>query len=328
MLLRSMISMASPAGPGARLSVLIFHRVLQGPDPLMPDEMYAQRFDLLLSWVKAWFRVLPLDSAVRLLAEGRLPSRAAVLTFDDGYADNHDVALPLLQRHGLPCSFFIATGFLDGGRMWNDSLIETVRACAAPELDLRGVKDFDGQDLGRISLADLSARRRAVDHLIGRVKYFEIEQRVICVDQIAERAGVQLPDDLMMTSAQVRALHSAGMLIGAHTVNHPILSRLSEAQGADEIERSRQRLEALIEAPVTLFAYPNGRPGKDYGIKVHPRLVRDLGFDAAVSTHWGAAGQMTDLFQIPRFTPWDRSRFSFGLRMLRQLMQPAPVPAS
>ena len=68
-----------------------------------------------------------------------------------------------------------------------------------------------------------------------------------------------------------------------------------------------------------LFAYPNGKPGTDYLTDVHPALVRELGFDAAVSTRWAAARRGEDLFQIPRFTPWDRSRLKFGLRLLRNL---------
>ena len=103
--MRPLFSLMSPAGARARLNVLIFHRVLPQPDPLFPGEVDAAAFDTMLGWVKSWFNVLPLDEAIARLADGSLPARAAALSFDDGYADNHDVALPLLRRHGLPCSF-------------------------------------------------------------------------------------------------------------------------------------------------------------------------------------------------------------------------------
>lgn len=308
----------SPAGARARLSVLIFHRVLSEPDPLFPGEMDAARFDAQLAWIKSWFKVLPLDEAARRLADGSLPARAAALSFDDGYADNHDVALPLLRKHGLPCSFFIATGFLDGGRMWNDTLIEAVRRSPLADLDLRGLSDAQGQDLGRHSLAD---RRALLDALIPRVKYLAPEPRLACVNAIAGRAESPLPEDLMMSSAQVRALRAAGMQIGAHTVNHPILATLSRHEAADEIARSRDALQALLGEKVGLFAYPNGKPGTDYLPEVHPALVRELGFDAAVSTRWAAARGGDDIFQIPRFTPWDRGRMRFGLRLAAQLLR-------
>ena len=317
--MKLLFNLLSPAGARARLNVLIFHRVLPEPDPLFPGEVDAARFDELLGWVKSWFNVLPLDEAARRLQEGSLPARATVLTFDDGYADNHDVALPLLQKHGLPCSFFVATGFLDGGRMWNDTLIEAVRRSALPQLDLRGLADVRGEDLGVQTLGDTPGRRTTLGRLIGRVKYLPPEPRQACVDAIAARAEVVLPGDLMMTGAQVQALHRAGMQIGAHTVSHPILATLDASQAADEISRSRDRLEALLGEKVGLFAYPNGKPGTDYLPEVHPQLVRELGFDAAVSTAWGASRRGDDVFQIKRFTPWDRSRGRFGLRLARNL---------
>jgi len=129
LILRTAFTLASPAGQRAGLSILVFHRVLPEPDPLFPNEVDAQRFDALLGWVKDWFSVLPLEEAVERLQRNRLPERAAAITFDDGYADNYAVALPILQRQGLSAMFFIATGFLNGGRMFNDTAIETVRRC-------------------------------------------------------------------------------------------------------------------------------------------------------------------------------------------------------
>lgn len=315
--MKPLFSLLSPAGRGARLNVLIFHRVLPRPDPLFPGEVDAAAFDALLGWVKSWFNVLPLDEAIRRLADGSLPARAAALSFDDGYADNHDVALPLLQKHGLPCSFFVATGFIDGGRMWNDTLIESVRRSTLARLDLRGLKGASGEDLGEHALGDDAQRRTVLHGLIERVKYLPPEPRLACVDAIALRAEVSPPCDLMMTSDQVRALRRAGMQIGAHTVNHPILATLGPQEAADEISRSRDVLQTVLGERVGLFAYPNGKPGTDYLPDVHPGIVRELGFDAAVSTRWAAARRGEDVFQIPRFTPWDRSPLKFGLRLLR-----------
>jgi peptidoglycan/xylan/chitin deacetylase (PgdA/CDA1 family) len=122
----------------------------------------------------------------------------------------------------------------------------------------------------------------------------------------------------MMRSDQVRNLRRAGMQIGAHTVSHPILARLDEAQARDEIETGKGQLEDLLGERVTLFAYPNGKPGEDYRPD-NVALVRAAGFRAAFSTAWGSAHRHTDVFQVPRFTPWDRSRLRFGLRMAHNL---------
>lgn len=311
-LLTPLFHLMSPAGPRARLPVLIFHRVLPEPDPLFPDELHARRFDEVCGWLKSWFNVLPLDQAVARLKSGTLPARAACITFDDGYADNHHIALPILQRHGLSATFFIATGFLDGGRMWNDTIIETIRASKTPLLD------FSSLGFGQYPVSTIDEKKAAIAALINQIKYRPVAERISITEQLAHLAQVQPPHDLMMTSHEVNAMRHAGMQIGAHTVSHPILARLTKEQARKEIGDSKIFLEQLLGERVGLFAYPNGKPGEDY-IPESVEVVRCLGFDAAVSTEWGASRTGDDLLQIRRFTPWDQTRLTFGSRLLANL---------
>jgi peptidoglycan/xylan/chitin deacetylase (PgdA/CDA1 family) len=106
------------------------------------------------------------------------------------------------------------------------------------------------------------------------------------------------------------------MEIGAHTHSHPILAEVPLDLARNEIARGRERLEEITRAPVRVFAYPNGRPLRDYRSE-HATLVRELGFEGAVTSAWGAARAGDDLFQIPRFTPWDRPNWRFGLRLAK-----------
>lgn len=320
MLIRTALSVLSPAGPRARLSILIFHRVLDELDPLFPGEIDRRRFDEITGWVSRWFNVLPLGKAVHQLKQGTLPSRAAVITFDDGYADNWTNAVPTLKKHGLPATFFIATGFLNGGRMWNDTIIESIRRTDAKRLEL---SKFDG---GTWSIDGTDERRSAIGQILARVKHLPFHQRDEVVDFIAEACAAALPSDLMMTDHQLVQMAASGMEIGAHTRSHPILTRIDDDLAAEEILASRQYLSTLLARDICLFAYPNGRQGDDFDRR-HVRMVRELGFEAAVATNPGAASAGTDLFRLPRFTPWDRSRARFGARMLLNLqtpLQPAP----
>lgn len=312
MLIRTALRLASPAGPQGRLSILVLHRVLPEPDALFPGEMHARRFDELCAWLRDWFTVLPLDRAVELLKAGTLPARALAITFDDGYADNHDVALPILRAHRLPATFFIATDFLDGGRMWNDTVIESVRRTPLPTLDFA--------DWGPMPVASLAEKVAAIEAILGRIKYQPVAERLALTEALAQHAGVAPPTDLMMPSPQVRALHQAGMQIGAHTQSHPILSVMQKDAARRDIEGGRAILESLIGERVGLFAYPNGRRGEDYNADTKAVLA-ELGFDAAVTTNWGASRSGDDPFELLRFTPWDRSRMRFGLRMLQNLLK-------
>lgn len=314
-MLKYLLEQLFPGGDRARLSILIFHRVLPARDELFPDEIDVARFDHVCRWLSRWFNVLPLDQAVECLKAGTLPPGAVSITFDDGYADNHDVALPVLRAHGLTATFFVATGYLDGGRMWNDTIVESIRRCKLPILDLDDL--VDGLSFGKLALGSIADRRAAVGHVLRQTKYLEPALRERVGSAIAGRSRVDLPNDLMMSSAQVQALHRAGMQIGAHTVSHPILAKLDRAAAEDEIIISKRYLETLLEAPVSLFAYPNGQPHQDYSAET-AALVKSLGFSAAVSTAWGSAATGdADMMQLPRFTPWDATAARFMLRLWR-----------
>lgn len=315
--LLALSSMASSRNGGAGLNIFIFHRVLREPDPLLPSEPHAAQFDAICGWLKSWFNVLPLQDAVQQLQRGSLPSRAVAVTFDDGYADNFEVAAPILQRHGLPATVFVATGFLDGGSMWNDGIIEAIRGAEVPELEMAGPSE--GLLEGRVGVASLEQKRAAMAWLLPRAKYMPLARRASFAGRLMEHAQVRRPVGLMMTSEQVRRLPQFGVQVGAHTVNHPILSGLDADASLVEIRDSKRELERIVGAPIPLFAYPNGKLGDDYQA-LHVEQVRDAGFTAALSTHGGVARASSDMFQLPRFTPWERTRLRFGLSMARHLV--------
>ncbi len=270
------------------------------------------RFDEILSWVTQWFHVLPLAEAVERLERQSLPARSACITFDDGYADNATNALPILDSHDVPATFFVATGYLNGGRMWNDTIIEAIRGTSEAELQL------DNIGAGVLPTGCTAEKRQTIERLISLIKYRSIRERDEIAAVVAGVSRSRLPDDLMMSDGQVRQLQDAGMTIGAHTVDHPILSLCDPAEAKRQIGDSRDHLQELTGEKVTLFAYPNGKPGKDY-LPEQTRLVKELGFRAAVSTAPGASRAGDDLYQLRRFTPWDRSRHRFVARLALNL---------
>ena len=180
------------------------------------------------------------------------------------------------------------------------------------------LQHLQGGGAGSFELATAYQRRVALEAVIAEVKYLAVDARLAAVREIARLLEVPLPTELMMSSSDVRAMHQAGMQIGAHTVSHPILATLAPEAARREMSESKAFLENLIREPVSLFAYPNGMPGVDFNAG-NVALARELGFEAAFSTARGAATARTDPFQIPRFTPWDRSRLRFCARMLSTL---------
>ena len=293
------------------LSILRYQRVIAQPDPLFPETIDAQRFARHLRLLRRWFHVLPLEQAARRLRERSLPSRAVCITFDGGYAEHAEVALPLLQRLGMPATFFVATGFLDGGYSWTDAVVELVRCAPGPRLNLAR------SGFGAYDVACPVRRRAVIDMLITALGTLPPVERLERVRAMARRTT-----PTMLSSDQVIALHRAGMDIGGHTVNQHPLASLSNAEARAEIGNGRARLEEIVQAPVRLFAYPNGKPGADFE-KRHANMLRSAGFDAAVTTAGGAARASCDPYELPRFTPGERGSGSFLLHLGSNLLRAA-----
>lgn len=308
-LLRGVGRMLAPGGRRGALLVLIYHRVLPAPDPLLADEPDARLFAEQMDLVREVCNVLPLSEAIERLQRGSLPPRAACITFDDGYANNCEIAAPILAERKLPATVFVATGFIGGGCMFNDTVIESVRR-AGERLDLTDL------GLATHALSDAPSRLAAIASILRDLRRLPQEVRAQRTRAIAERTGCPPADGLMMTETQIRRLPGMGIEVGAHTVTHPILVRCEASAARREILESKASLEAILGAPVTTFAYPNGRPQHDYD-RSHVDIVRQAGFQAAFSTAWGAAGAQMDRYQIPRMLPWDTSGFRFALRLLR-----------
>jgi len=288
----------SPAGANARLTILIYHRVLLEQDLLFHHEVTCASFNEQMLRLKAVFNVLSLFDAVERLKAGTLPARAACITFDDGYADNATNAALILQRHGLTATFFIATDYLNGGRMFNDTVIESIRRCPLARLDLTCL------GLGKHDLSTHAEKVGTVSQILSQIKFLPLEVREEISANIAKLAvSGKLPDNLMMTTDQLKGLREAGMEIGGHTARHPILAKLGVDEVKQEILAGKQFLEDALGVPIRLFAYPNGKPGIDF-LPEQANIVREVGFAAAVTTQSGAASQAGDPYQLPRFTPW------------------------
>jgi peptidoglycan/xylan/chitin deacetylase (PgdA/CDA1 family) len=292
-----------------RLIILAYHRVLAMPDEIAPDQTDVVQFHRHINVLSKLFNVLTVSDAVRRMKTGTLPPRAVAITFDDGYRDNFTVALPALQRYGLPATFYVATGFTDGGLMWNDAIIESIRQYSDSM--------FDGTPwgIGMLPTANIDERRAAIATLISKLKYRSRATRESQAIEIADATGATLPRDLMMCRSDIKGLSDAGMELGAHTVNHPILSKTAPDEARSEIATSREHLEELTGAGITTFAYPNGRPDEDF-TRDHAAMVKECGFENAVSTSRAVADVTSDPYELPRIGVWDRSSAKVALRLL------------
>lgn len=295
---RWMARLFSPPGKRGRLVVFCYHQVLAEKDPMRPGEPSLQEFEADIDRIAAWFNVMSLPEASAAMAAGTLPARAACITFDDGYLNNLELAAPALASRNLPATFFVTSGAIEAGVMWNDLIIDGI-AGARGALDMSALGDH-------APLADASQTpRQLAQSVLDAIKYLPLVPRWAMAEQFyLANVGGELPRKMMRTE-QVAELAGLGFDVGAHTVSHPILAKLDDASAKQEIEESVRWVGNVTGQTPRSFAYPNGRPGTDFE-SVHVEQTRDAGCEVAVTTEWAVGDGSVDAFRIPRVGPWWR----------------------
>jgi peptidoglycan/xylan/chitin deacetylase (PgdA/CDA1 family) len=310
--LRSITSMLSPRGDSARLTIVTFHRVLEKEDPLQPDLPCRAQFERKLSWLTRQFRILPLAQACNQLFEGILPSRSACISFDDGYKDNLSNALPALERLQLPATVFVATGFQAGNNMFNDEIVESVRATRLDTVDAGAFS------LGQLRLGTLAEKLHAINCLVSAVKYLPLTQRSLALTELRTMFRTETIPGLMLSSNDIKSLHHRGIEIGGHTRNHPILMRESDHDALQEIRACRSDIGNILGEVPQLFAFPNGKLDDDFTLK-HCEMVQNAGFTYGFSTDPASATIRSNHFRLPRVSMWAESRLRNSVSLLNNL---------
>ncbi|MFZ6673029.1 polysaccharide deacetylase family protein [Undibacterium sp. Xuan67W] len=295
-----------------RVCIITYHRILEHADPLLDNEPDVATFYWQMKVLAEHFNVLPLHEAVLAMKEDRLPPRAVCITFDDGYRSTHDLALPILKEFNLPATVFVTTAYLGEGNMWNDRIIEAIRRAPDGALDLQDI------GMGVHTLHSLADRRQLIKAINDGSKYLSSDDRLNVILKLEKLTGDKSSAGLMLTRDMLVNLTKAGIEIGGHTITHPILTKLDDDVARYEIVGSKKVLEEIIGKPLRLFAYPNGKVGKDFDAR-HLAMAKDAGYVAAFTTAIGAASKNDDFYQIPRSRPWDVTPFLFQLRLLRWL---------
>jgi len=239
---------------------LNYHRIGDGRRTLFDRGLYsatAEDFDTHVRWLKSNFDVIaPRDITTAVRAKR---GRHVIITFDDGYADNHEHAFPILKSHGVVATFFIATGFIDQPRLpWWDEIAWMVRTSKRSDIELPRFL------AARVSFDD-PEREGAVRALLRAYKKLPDSRTTEFLDAVGRATGTGRPTPdvidartIWMTWDMIRQMHAGGMTIGGHTAHHPVLARLSREDQANEIAICERRLKEELGIPMTTFSYPVG----------------------------------------------------------------------
>src|SRR5262249_37218676 len=274
-------------------------------------------------------RPMRLQQLVRALRDRSLSRRTVVVTFDDGYADNLYNAKPLLERHDIPATVFVTTGYVGRVRefWWDElerlllqpgTLPETLRLSINGSLcqwELGGTAFYSEDDCRHhrswnVGKDDPTARQCLYRSLYQRLFPLPELERLKVLDELLKWAGTDSlarPTHHVLSSDEVVRLSKGGLVeVGAHTVTHPILSALPAAAQRDEIRQSKIHLEKILGFTVTSLAYPYG----SYTAETAD-IVQEAGFGCACSASGGSVRRGGDRFQLPRVMvkDWDGDEF-------------------
>ena len=278
--------------------ILMMHKINDLFDPL-PLTLSPERFARMIEEIQRSSEIVPLDRATEAAASD-VGGLSFVMTFDDGYRDNYEQALPILERYRVPATIYISVDHVDGRRsFWYETLISAITDTKQQHLDLSDLK------LGSFSLEGRASRIRAITELNQTLKQYDTETRERLVAQVAELLGAdEASGSSMLSWEMVREMGSKGVSIGSHTMSHPILSRESRERVRLELRDSKARLEAELQGPVEAFAYPNGRSEDFNGMVVEE--AKEAGYSSAVTTMPGINTAGTDRFMLRRIEVHNR----------------------
>jgi peptidoglycan/xylan/chitin deacetylase (PgdA/CDA1 family) len=236
---------------------------------LVYHELGASAFRRHLEYIKNHWKVVSLDDLLTQMKQGKPLTRAIIFTFDDGYKSNYTEIFPLLLKHQTPITLYLVSGMIDAdGEFWWQSL-ENLRRTA-------GKKEAIPTPEHLKSLPE-EQRKREISNLLGRYSYRNKERSTLTLSEAKE----------MVDSGLVT--------IGAHTRNHPCLTKVGLEEAEDEMKSSKKDLESAFGVPVVHFSYPNG----DY-INAHVSLCEKSGYSTAVTAVPGVNTPTTNPYELRR----------------------------
>ena len=290
------------------LQILMYHGVSDAESPYLPSTS-THVFQTHMQYLAKSCHVLDLQEAIERIESHDLPERAVVVTLDDGYRDNYLHVFPVLKQLGITATIFLATGVIGNSRvLWHDHVCRMISQTSARKLNNFG-------SVGGYALDTREGKRRAQDGVLWFLRSLKNEERMEKIQSLSlelEVPDVTLDSELMLNWSEIKEMYRAGIRFGAHTVTHPILSRLSLDEVVQELRQSKETIEQELQETISTFAYPSGR-SQDFNAEIK-EIVKQEGFRCAVSTMAGSNRETDDIFEMKRIGFWDQDLSTFGLR--------------
>ena len=284
-------------GAKNRYLVLLYHRIRQ-PEHAYEASVTPVNFDLHLGYLKRFFQMVRLGELVTAIQNGQRSEKPlAALTFDDGFRDNYEAALPALKKQGVPAVIFAACGCLEGGKpMWTSRVEAMFRTTGEERLEL----DVSGEKKS-YEIPTEEKKLAVCEEIKKRMKQIPDRERDLVLQTLEAQIGRELSIQNaiyseMLSWDQLRALSQEPLIeIGSHTVTHRMLAQLERSEIDSELNDSKKMLEHGLQRPVRYVSYP----GNSYDERVCAS-AEAAGYEAAFSVDRQLNHKGQDRYRIKR----------------------------
>jgi peptidoglycan/xylan/chitin deacetylase (PgdA/CDA1 family) len=282
--------------------VLMYHRVLPaGADTFSADSICVtpDAFARQMAFLRRHFRILSIADLADHLESGReLPSGSCVVTFDDGWRDNFEHALPILREQQVPAVIFVATDFIGGNDcFWQERLSRLLFVGLRRDDGARTLVETIVKRPGLSTCAD-PEQRRLIREAVDRLKSLPPAEIDALETRVREAVGTAASpgEDRFMDWRQVADLVKGSRVnVGSHGCSHTPLTKLSPERAALELEAAGRLVADAVGVPTASIGYPNGNYDD-----VVVRLTRAAGYRLGFTTDKGLVGDVRDPFKLPR----------------------------
>ncbi|MBN1550531.1 polysaccharide deacetylase family protein [bacterium] len=303
--------------------IILAYHTLDPPDFL--KSILGIRYDSLdfeqqIRYLSSHHPIISMDEFLRWFSGGgSIPENAVMVTFDDGYRDIIDIALPLFRELSIPATVFLTTGCIGTGKsLWTNILYNMLYHSNCKNISL-----FSGKDtpLNLDLCGSTEEIASGVRKLTGALKRMDDRFRNDELKSLAKQLGFSgLPDPHeslpMLSWEQVKMLSENHFTMGSHSVCHPILSECDLERQSSEIADSRKAIEANCGTSCRVFAYPNGQP-EDFTEETQ-RLVELSGYEAAFAFFPGVIHPGRNRYSIYRHPVFDVPLATFAAALTKR----------
>jgi len=284
-----------------RFHILPYHMIVDRPNGFYP-ETSLKIFEKQMAHISRNYTVVDLSELVDRVKQGKPLHGLVAITFDDGFRDNYELAFPILRKLHIPATIFLSTEYVDSGKPpWFIVFRHAFMSTRKTRLDLQmGEKKFS------FPLNTSHERLQASNSVMAEIRRCDNNKRLELLTELYENLDAEPSyklDGLMLSWDQIREMSSRNISFGAHTVSHPVLSRVSLEQADMEIRTSKETIASAIQKSVTTFAYPFGKT-TDFSPSLTP-LLQKYQFECAVTTETDINDDRVPLYSLNRNFPWE-----------------------